>query len=180
MRVTVQTKLLNLHLNKKTSGQKNGNVVWVRSSGLLMKWLHYYESQTDELQKDKWEISPILSQTSQLFTLYNIISFPQFKCCLIHLNPSLWLTPPWVRHTCPLHFESKRWLVCTHGHREVGSPSLSNLGLPIDVDGLHRFQQFFLDQQIVQETADLTWSHQDFELMPLSVIKSLRWGTDIS
>lgn len=38
-----------------------------------MKWLHYYESQTDELQKDKWEISPILSQTSQLFTLYNII-----------------------------------------------------------------------------------------------------------
>lgn len=70
--------------------------------------------------------------------------------------------------------------VATHRHSGVCSSPLSHLCLPIDVNGLHRFQHDFLDQLIVKETGDLARPHQEFELMPLSIIQSLREGTNMN
>lgn len=68
--------------------------------------------------------------------------------------------------------------VVTYRHSDVRSSPLSQLCLPIDVNGLHRFQHYFLDRLIVKETGDVSWPHQDFKLMPLSIIESLREGTE--
>lgn len=67
--------------------------------------------------------------------------------------------------------------VITHGHGDVCSPPLRQLCLPIDVNGHHWFQHYLLDWLIIKETGDLAWSDQEFELVPLSIVQSLRGST---
>lgn len=69
--------------------------------------------------------------------------------------------------------------VITHRHSDVCSSLLSHLCLPVDVNGLYWFKLYFLDGFIVKETGDLAWFDQDFELMPLSIIQSLRESTNM-
>lgn len=63
--------------------------------------------------------------------------------------------------------------VPAHWHAAVGSESLGQLRLAVDVNGLGRLQRRLADLPIVQEAGDLQRSHQELELVPLPVVQSL-------